>query len=135
MSYTWNITDQTVITQIQTAKPGQQFKSPVFCMFNFRWYLELFPNGSSDKSVGKTQIYLTLVALSKKVESIRINRKYTLVELGAVSEAVHTLTHEKIYALSWPANTVSAPELQKCRQFTLKVDVDLHAVFDQDDND
>eukprot|EP01083_Nonionella_stella_P296174 1006234_1 len=45
MSYTWNIADSTLITQIKTAKQGQKFRSPVFSMFHFRWYLELWPNG------------------------------------------------------------------------------------------
>eukprot|EP01083_Nonionella_stella_P216357 777828_1 len=136
MSYTWNIADPTLITQIKAAKQGQRFKSPLFSMFNFRWFLELYPNGSSADLVGKTDIFLTLVTLSPKVKSITINRKYTLVELDASCNAyTETLTHDDMYSASWVEGTLKTQDLQKCTQFTFKVDVELHAVFDKDDND
>eukprot|EP01083_Nonionella_stella_P216356 777827_1 len=132
MSYTWNIADPT---QIKTAKQGQRFKSPLFSMFNFRWFLELYPNGSSADLVGKTDIFLTLVTLSPKVKSITIERKYTLTELDKRGEFTETLTHDDMYSASWVEGTLKTQDLQKCTQFTFKVDVELHAVFDKDDND
>eukprot|EP01083_Nonionella_stella_P216355 777822_1 len=135
MSYTWNIADPTLITQIKAAKQGQRFKSPLFSMFNFRWFLELYPNGSSADLVGKTDIFLTLVTLSPKVKSIMIERKYTLTELDKRGEFTETLTHDDMYSASWVEGTLKTQDLQKCTQFTFKVDVELHAVFDKDDND
>eukprot|EP01083_Nonionella_stella_P123908 373707_1 len=135
MSYTWNITDPTLITQIKTAKPGTSFKSPVFSLLNLRWLLEVCPNGQNAKSSGTASIFLTLLALSDKVKSIRINRKYTLAELDVLHDSNKTLTHEHMACASWPKVTVKTQDLQKCTQFTFKVDVDLYAVFDKDDND
>eukprot|EP01083_Nonionella_stella_P282585 961552_1 len=135
VSYTWNITDQTLVTRIKTAKPGQKFKSPVFTMFNFRWFLVLWPNGQTKKSTGKTQIYLTLVTFSGNVKSMRVARKYTFVELDVVREAINTVTHKHMYTTVWPAGSVNFQDIQNCSQFTLKVDVELFAVLDKDDND
>eukprot|EP01083_Nonionella_stella_P282589 961557_1 len=136
MSYTWNIVDPTLITEIKTAKPGQKFRSPIFSIFNFRWFLELFPNGQSANSLGITKIFLTLVALSPNVKSITINRKYTLVELDASCNAyTYTVTHDNMYSASWPVGSVMFQDLQKCKKFTFTVDVDLYAIFDKDDSD
>eukprot|EP01083_Nonionella_stella_P086051 238805_1 len=135
MSYTWNITDPTLITQIKTAKPLQTFKSPVFSMFNFRWFLSLYPNGHSQNLIGKTDIFLHLTVLPEKVKSMRINRKYTLAELDVSFDRMLTITHEHLHAASWSAGTVKTSQIQKCNQFTFKVDLDLFAVFDNDGND
>eukprot|EP01083_Nonionella_stella_P282586 961554_1 len=135
MSYTWNIVDPTLITEIKTAKPGQKFRSPIFSIFNFRWFLELFPNGQSANSLGITKIFLRLVALSAKLKSLRINRKYTFTELDVLHDTSRTLSHTQMGCASWPAGIVKTKDLQKCTQFTFKVDVELHAVFDKDDND
>eukprot|EP01083_Nonionella_stella_P179696 638793_1 len=135
MSYTWNIVDPTLITQIKAAKQGQRFKSPIFSMFNFRWFLELYPNGSSTNRIGKTQMFLELVALSDKVKSLRINRKYTFAELDVLLDSSRTLSHKQMGCASWPVGTVKTQDLQKCTQFTFKVDVELYVVFDKDDND
>eukprot|EP01083_Nonionella_stella_P123907 373706_1 len=135
MLYTWNITDPTVIQQIKTAKPGQLFKSPVFTMFNFRWILELYPNGHASEYIGEAQVFLELIGLSEKIKSVGIGRQYTLEELDACYHTNRVFTHENMSGGTWSTGTVTTQDLQKCIQFTFKVNADLHAVFDKDDND
>eukprot|EP01083_Nonionella_stella_P216358 777829_1 len=136
MSYTWNITDPTFITQIKTAKFGQRFKSPIFSMFDLRWFCQLYPNGQHEQRRGTTTMFVFLIALSKNVESIRINRTFRFVELDITDrDRFMTVSHEEMHLSSWPAGTVKTQDIQQCTQFTFKVDVELHAVFDKDDND
>eukprot|EP01083_Nonionella_stella_P282587 961555_1 len=135
-SYTWTITNGMLMEQIKSANNGQAFKSPVFTMFNFRWYLQVFPNGQSSISIGKSKLYLYLTALPPKIKSIRIIRRYSFAELNVCAiDQGSTITHEKMYAIGWRSGIVTLQDLQKCRKFTFKVDVELLAVFDKDDSD
>eukprot|EP01083_Nonionella_stella_P282588 961556_1 len=135
-SYTWTITDGLLMEHIKSANNGQEFKSPAFTMFNFRWYLQVFPNGQSSNSIGKSTLYIYLTALPSKIRSIRISRRYSFAELNVCgNDKGSTMTHEKMYATGWRPGTVTFQDLQKCRKFTFKVDVELLAVFNKDDSD
>jgi len=61
--------------QVKSAKVGRWFRSQTFTAFGHQWYLKLFPSGVKQESIGETQLFLFVAALSPKVRSLRIRYK------------------------------------------------------------
>eukprot|EP01084_Bolivina_argentea_P076654 138945_1 len=99
-SYTWRITDETLITQMKNAKPNQPFLSPSFRLFNLTFQLEFLPNGQT-KTKGNAHLFLNLCGLSPKVHSINMWRKYKFVEVDKEKVGNCEITRERMYCPSW----------------------------------
>merc|ERR1712176_422857 len=96
-SYTWKITDPSLLQQIKSAKPGNEFKSDKFSLFGFKWYLELNPNGINHSRKGNVSIFLYLMASSPKIHSLTFKRKCTLIEDGSSYSGSYEITNNDNY--------------------------------------
>eukprot|EP01083_Nonionella_stella_P029019 79979_1 len=99
-SYTWRITDETLITQMKNAKRNQSFLSPSFRLFNLTFQLEFFPNGQT-KTKGNVELFLMICGLSPKVHSINMWRKSSFVEVDVEDARNTEITREQMYCPSW----------------------------------
>eukprot|EP01084_Bolivina_argentea_P262456 443837_1 len=111
-SYTWKITDKTLIRQIKTAKEGQAFYSPDFRLFNLTFELKLYPNGQNSKERGNVLIFLYICGLSPKVDSINMKRRYTFVEVNATHDYNSKITKQNMCSYSWPFEHVKTSNIQ-----------------------
>eukprot|EP01084_Bolivina_argentea_P045891 84469_1 len=134
-SYTWQITDPILITQIKTATPKQRFASPAFRLFNFVWELNLFPNGDTNSNSGMVKIYLRTCGLSKKISSINTRIRYCFVEGDKSKAANAKITQDKPEAGSWKNGTMKTSDFQKWDQLTFKIEITLYNVFNTEQDD
>eukprot|EP01084_Bolivina_argentea_P045890 84467_1 len=134
-SYTWQITDPILITQIKTATPKQRFASPAFRLFNFVWELKLYPNGETNNNSGMAKIFLRACGLSKKISSINMRIRYCFVEGDKSQTANAKITHDKQTAGTWKSGTVKTSDFQKWDQLTFKIEITLYNVFNTEQDD
>eukprot|EP01083_Nonionella_stella_P123770 373142_1 len=83
-TYTWKITDPSLVQSMKNAKIGAEWKSPRFSIGGFSWYLELCPNGYSNDDKGHVQLFLGLAFLPPKVKSLRIGKEFRLIETDTI---------------------------------------------------
>ena len=134
-SYSWSITDKSLLQQVKSAKNGKMFKSPLFNAFNHRWYLKLAPNYEVAKQ-GTVQFWLYMVDMPLKVQYLRLDRTQSFIEGDYCDEGfVNTIKQDQLAASSWPNDAVKPGDLQKHDRLTFKVEFDILAAYDQDDKD
>ena len=137
-TYTWKITDLSLIEKMKNAKVKEAFFSPKFYLYPpFRWELEIYPNGSQEAQQGCVDIYVNLIALSPTINSVKMRRKYTFEEANVFCDRINPkdITSDNMYANSWPKGTLKFADFTKYNQFTFTVEVEILAVFDKDDED
>merc|ERR1719295_1437855 len=102
-TYTWNISDPSLIQKLKSAKPGVDFYSPVFSQYNLRWQLEIWPNGSSDDDDhrGAFEVYVNLVSLPPSIKQVEIRRIIQLTGTDIRHSNTYKISKEKMYALTW----------------------------------
>ena len=134
-SYTWKISDPSLVKHLRAAEDCQEFFSPTFSMFNMRWQLKLIPT-VIDEQVTKTQIFLHLRALPPKVHLLQIGRTYTMWQGDAKHSYDSEITRDKMYTLSWTKNdAISARQaIVKYSEYTFKVEVELLGAYDKEQN-
>jgi len=134
-SYSWKITDHSLVKQIKEARAGQSFYSPTFLLFNLGWKMEIIPNNLKNGQ-SKTSMYLCLKALPPNVKLIQLERTYSIGE-----DLVYTndsrLSHNSMWCKSWTNNEgiYARSIIENNNEFTFKIDIELYAVYDQNDND
>eukprot|EP01084_Bolivina_argentea_P026952 50102_1 len=111
-SYTWKITDATLLKQMKSAANGNGFNNPTFTLFNLRWYLDFYPNGEAESSKGCCNLFLKLVMLPKKVSEIVLRRKLTNQESGRFSE-IQTSFKEGDTSTGWCDSKLKTNKIQK----------------------
>eukprot|EP01083_Nonionella_stella_P226792 805103_1 len=132
-TYTWEITDPSLVRQIKNAKNKAQWSSPMFSGGGFRWYLDFFPNGNNKKSIRYVTTFLRLASLPPKVKSIQIARELRLIETNTVNNA--SSTFEKLNMdWGWPVTQLQTKEMQNLTTFTLSVKIDICGVYDHEGN-
>eukprot|EP01084_Bolivina_argentea_P004854 9185_1 len=136
-SYTWKVTDKTLIRQIKSTKQGECFSSQPFRLFNLSFQLEVYPNGvtTGGEHAGNVKLFLHIRGLSPNVHSINLNRRCKFVEAATVVDSDCNITQEHMYCTSWRLGSVKTADIQKLNQMTFKVDVMLFTVFDKDGED
>eukprot|EP01083_Nonionella_stella_P100143 282090_1 len=97
-TYTWKITDPSLVRQIKNAKNMAQWTSPTFAGGGFRWYLDFRPNGYDNKSMGYAVIFLRLASLPPKVKSVEVRKELHLIETNTVHNTSNTFDKDN---MSW----------------------------------
>eukprot|EP01083_Nonionella_stella_P027015 74291_1 len=133
-TYTWKITDPSLVRQIKNAKNKAQWTSPTFAGGGFRWYLDFRPNGQTNKLMGCAMVFLCLASLPPKVKSIQIRKEFRLIETDAGHSANSTYAKGTM-SLGWQATQLQTKEIQNLTTLTLSVKIDVGGVYDHEDND
>eukprot|EP01083_Nonionella_stella_P027016 74292_1 len=133
-TYTWEITDPSLVQQMKNAKNKAQWTSSTFSGGGFRWYLDFRPNGHTNKYMGYAIIFLCLASLPPKVKSIQIRKEFRLIETDAGHSANSTYAKGTM-SLGWQATQLQTKEIQNLTTLTFSTKVDIYGVFDHEDND
>ena len=75
-SFTWNMTDKSLIKQILNASNGELFQSKSFIMTKLPWKLQLHPNGIDKKRKGIVTISLLLLSCPTALHEMAISRMF-----------------------------------------------------------
>eukprot|EP01083_Nonionella_stella_P145379 455362_1 len=84
-TYTWKLTDPSLVRHIKNAKNKSEWSSPTFSGGGFRWYLDFRPNRHTNKSMGYAVIFLCLASLPPKVKSVQVRKELHLIETNSVA--------------------------------------------------
>eukprot|EP01083_Nonionella_stella_P226791 805102_1 len=133
-TYTWEITDPSLVRRMKNAKNTDQWSSPIFSGGGFRWYMDFSPNGNTNTLMGCALIFLRLASLPPKVKSIQIGKELCLIETNSVAASSNTFT-KKNTSWGWTEDHLQTKEIQNLTAFTFSVKIDLCGVYDHEDND
>eukprot|EP01083_Nonionella_stella_P288469 981604_1 len=133
-TYTWEITDPSLVQRMKNAKNMAQWTSPIFSRGGFRWYLDFRPNGHTNKFMGCAMIFVQLASLPPKVKSIEIAKELRLFETDTTSNMSHTYDKGTM-SLGWQATQLQTKEIQNLNTLTLSVKIEVFGVYDHEDND
>eukprot|EP01083_Nonionella_stella_P080488 221231_1 len=133
-TYTWKITDPSLVQQMKNAKNKSRWKSPIFSAGGFKWYLDVYPNGSRESSLGYVNVYLYLACLPPKVKSIQMAREFHLIETDTVNNGNESF-HKDFMNCGWLAKQLQTKKIQNLTTLTFSAKVDIYGVFDHEDND
>eukprot|EP01083_Nonionella_stella_P032351 88544_1 len=133
-TYTWKITDPSLVRSMKDAKNGYKWKSPIFSIGGFRWYLDLYPNGRNKDDNGYVQSYLFLAFLPPKVQSVAIGQEFHLIETDSFT-TVNDTYKEGDMNCGWPFKTLETKKLEYLTTFTFSAEIKVYGVFDHEDND
>eukprot|EP01083_Nonionella_stella_P308142 1085950_1 len=133
-TYTWKITDTSLVQQMKNAKNKAKWNSSAFSAGGFRWYLEVNPNGTRESSLGYVKVYLYLACLPPKVKSIQIGYELCLIETGTVFKGNKTFEKEHINAGGF-SKQLQTNTIQNLTTLTFSAKINIYGVFDHEDND
>eukprot|EP01083_Nonionella_stella_P067871 179804_1 len=133
-TYTWKITDPSLVRSMKNAKNRFSWKSPRFSINGFSWYLKVYPNGHRDDDKGHVQLFLGLAFLPPKVKSLRIGKEFRLIETDTIYNRDSTY-HKDNMSVGWPFKTLKAGEIQNVTTLTFSAEIDAYCVIDLEDND
>eukprot|EP01083_Nonionella_stella_P128901 390703_1 len=110
-TYTWKVTDPSLVQQMKNAKNKAKWKSPTFSAGGFRVYLNVYPSGSIKSLVGYVNVYLNLACLPPKVKSIQIGYELRLIEADTVDTANTTFDKDNMN-WGWKAKQLQTKKIQ-----------------------
>ena len=122
-SFTWKITDSSMVGKILNAKNGEKFESDPFMISRTKCQLEIYPNGHTQEISGYFVIFLKIVSIPKYVQCINIGRIFRVLENKAAAgyQKKYVNTQEPDY---WTRKCPLA-ELQAINPNTINVQVDI----------
>eukprot|EP01083_Nonionella_stella_P167053 560459_1 len=133
-TYTWKITDPSLMRSMKNAKNEVKWKSPVFSIGGFRWYLKVYPNGDRVVDNGYVSLYLHLAFLPPKAKSLSIGQESRLIETDTMY-SVGGATYDKDH-MSWGSpKTLKTENIQNLTTLTFSVKIDICGVIDHEDDD
>eukprot|EP01083_Nonionella_stella_P179101 634752_1 len=133
-TYTWKITDPSLVQQMKNAKNKSSWKSPTFSAGGFRWNLHVYPNGNKESLVGYVHPNLFLACLPPKVKSIHIGYQLCLIETDSIYNANKAFDKDNTNS-GWLPKQLQTNKIQNLSTFTFSAKIDINGVFDHDDND
>ena len=134
-SYSWIITDPSLLNQIKTAKPRDGWKSPVFPLYGFQWYLKVYPNGSTSKEKGWVQIYFKL---ANSVLPPKVKQLFTIFEITEQetnTQSVFHYTYRNSH-LSWGGtHNLKTAEIENHNRLIFTANIQSLTAFDDNGDD
>eukprot|EP01084_Bolivina_argentea_P152472 265978_1 len=128
-TYTWKL-DTTKAIEL-TESDGKYFKSPLFKMHGFKWYLQFYRNCKNKQFVG---LYIFLHSLPPIISKIVMERKFHLLETNTV--VPHTDTFVKGTKIwGWGTSSLQTNLIENIARFTIKTEMTLTDVFDSNGKD
>eukprot|EP01083_Nonionella_stella_P151616 484673_1 len=138
-TYTWKITDPSVVRSMKNAKNGAKWTSPMFSIDGFRWRLEVYPNGHRNRSkknnsIGSAKLFLGLTFLPPKVKSVQIGKELRLIETDTKRISDSTYSKDDM-CWGWKTKTLETEKLLNLTTLTFSVTIEVCGVIDNEDND
>ena len=100
----------------------------------FKWYLEVYPNGCIPEDAGDVDLFLCLALLPPNIQRIYVRYKLNVAETRAKHIADKSFGTDYM-CWGWPANKLNNSSIQKYKQLTFGVEIQVYGVFDKNDND
>eukprot|EP01083_Nonionella_stella_P176609 618399_1 len=121
-------TDLYTVRCIKNASHLLRFKSPLFYIQGFLWYLDFYPNGSNDDNEGASILYLCLAVLPPKYLSIEVGYSLSLLETSTCCADRFAFNKDEAYD-GWPRSVLKFNELQAESVQTLTFELEMDRII------
>eukprot|EP01084_Bolivina_argentea_P105440 188802_1 len=129
-SYTWNVTDPSIINKIKNAKTGESIESDLFKMHGFNWYLAFFKEGLTWP--GNANVVLFLTDLPPKISQMSVKRWISIKELN-LQYTNTSLFKNKSMNWGFRKNTLLTSSVKNFDRLTIQCDIQILNIYDKND--
>ena len=127
MQYYYNL---NIINKVKTAENGQGFKSNLFSIGPFKFYMDVFPNGYDSESKGNIDWFLNLSSMSPTIQRIAFKYQVKIKENGHSYTNSARLNHDEV-SVGW--DEVSNKSIQELQSLTFLLFITIYDLFNYDD--
>eukprot|EP01084_Bolivina_argentea_P263094 445179_1 len=131
--YIWRIDDINMINSWKKANVMDEFKSNIFVLHGFKWFMECMPNGNDKESIGSFRWYLNLICLSNKIKRVICHYNISLQETKTTKTYTTWFDHGA-QSHGWENGDLKTNDIKHLKSFTFKVNIKLLDVFDINNN-
>lgn len=133
-SYTWSIEDPVTIKKMCAAPNVHGFSSPIFEMHGFKWFLNIYPNGSQTDRKGQVTVTLNLASIPKADMKVLVKQRIYFNNKYMECLAVHHAETNGFKGISH-SNWYSTADLKEMKRFCFTVEIELYEDLGSGGND
>eukprot|EP01084_Bolivina_argentea_P176516 305441_1 len=131
-SYTWNITDPSIVNKIKNAKRGESTNSDMFRMYGFNWYMKFYKEWQTWP--GNAMLFLYLANLPPKISQISVKRCISIKEFNFQFSKTFRFNTTKASGAGWPKNTLLTNSVKNFDRLTIQCDIQILNIYDKNGN-
>eukprot|EP01084_Bolivina_argentea_P176518 305444_1 len=120
-SYTWNITDPSIVNKIKNAK-GEQTTGDIFRMHGFNWYMMFYKEWQTWP--GNAMLFLYLANLPPKISQISVKRWIHIKELNFQYATTSVFKHNDLND-GFPKNILHTSSVKNFDKLTIRCDIQI----------
>eukprot|EP01084_Bolivina_argentea_P176520 305447_1 len=128
-SYTWSVTDPSIINKIKNAKTGESIESDLFRMHGFNWHMKFY----KEHSVRNAGVVLYLANLPPKISQISVKRWISIKEFN-VQYTNTSAFKEKTMNWGFQKNTLPTSSVKNFDRLTIQCDIQILNIYDKNAN-
>ena len=129
--YEWKLCEKK-FNLIKTMSPGDVSKSEIFIIYGLRWQIWLFPNGDNQRERGKCEIYLVLIGLPIKIQTLHIYYEIAMGDKNLdKAEEFMTFTEDETFMYLLEDEALSFNEITHHQNPSFNLSMQLLGIFDK----
>eukprot|EP01083_Nonionella_stella_P106065 305548_1 len=122
--------DTNILERVKKAPNGDAFKSNLFTVGPFKFYMDMFPNGYDKDSIGNIDWFLNLSSLSPTLCKIAFKYKIEIIEIKHEYTNTARLNHDEL-SVGW--GELKRTEIEHVNTLTFVVCIMIYDLFDERD--
>lgn len=136
-SYSWNITDKSLIQRMKNETGHRWFRGPIFSAFAFKWRIVVAPNGHKSANINTVSFMLELVSIPPKIREVKMNWKSEFVSSDGnyKYEKMSVFSSNRFLVATWDKSMMSTEEFRQFQKFEFIVYLELIHVHSTDNDD
>lgn len=112
------------LNQIKRSLFKQAFHSSVVEIGSFKWFLQLYPNGTTDRNKGEIILFLVLASNPPNTNTISATITLSLKETNSTKTLNHTFNHPNNYYYGWTHGFAKIDDIKNLNQLTFILKID-----------
>ena len=101
----WNITDASMIKQINNANNGHEFKSEIFEIGSLKWQIIIYPNGFNKDNIDNFDVFTDLLHIPQECQEVTILWQAECPQIQSAETKRITYKQGKM-TTSWPNSPI-----------------------------
>eukprot|EP01083_Nonionella_stella_P214841 773770_1 len=126
----WMIQDTHMIKKLRKASHSEFFRSPLFCLQGFKFFMQITPNGANPSDIGNFGCFLYIASLPPHVWKITLYYELALLQTNTIDCYATVATHKRT-TCGWFRN-LKFKDIDNINEFTFSLKVGIIDVLDQE---
>eukprot|EP01084_Bolivina_argentea_P087118 157395_1 len=127
--------DEKLLNNIKNASVKTKFRSPIFAIKSFKFYLVIYPNGWNDRTEGNVMLLVNSIGIPRQLSKIHLTYTLSLQQLDKEYYAKGSCSKyddDDDSNCVWPSNTVKLADIQDLFKLTFATQIHIHVDKDDD---